>query len=183
MVVSGKTIKLRLADLSDASVILKLRMDEQRNRFLSRVENDVSLQTEWLRQYKEREKSGSEYYFIITDFQGETLGMVRLYDFQGDSFSWGSWLIKIGSPAQAAIESVLLVYEMAFYHLGFQQTHFEVMHGNDKVRAFHERFSAQMVRSDGTRDYFILKRASYEQIKVKYRKYLPEQITINTAVA
>jgi RimJ/RimL family protein N-acetyltransferase len=178
MIVTGKSIKLRSADLSDAAFILNLRLDEQRNRFLSRIENNLTRQTEWLNQYLEREKSEKEYYFIITDLSSEALGTVRLYDFQGDSFSWGSWLIKAGSPAQAAIESALLVYELAFYHLGFHQTHFEVMQGNAKVRAFHERFGAEIVRSDTTRDYFILSREGYERMREKYKKYLPEQLIV-----
>jgi RimJ/RimL family protein N-acetyltransferase len=179
MIIKGRIISFRMADISDSEFILQLRMDQERNRFLSPVKNDLSLQTEWMKAYKEREKQQLEYYFIIIDSAEIPLGTVRLYDFRDSSFSWGSWLIKADSPLTTALESALLVYEFAFYHLGFNATHFEVMRGNVKVRAFHERFGAKVIESDDTTDFFVLSKAGYEQVRSKYVKYLPEKLLVS----
>jgi len=39
---------------------------------------------------------------------------------QGDSFCWGSWILKDVAPQSAAIESALMVYSYAVEHLRFQ---------------------------------------------------------------
>jgi RimJ/RimL family protein N-acetyltransferase len=169
----GRNIRLRLAEVSDAAFIFALRSDEERNRYLSAIGAEVSAQAEWLAKYKEREKAGTEYYFIIEDRAGAPCGTVRIYDYRGDSFSWGSWVIAPGGPPTAAIETALLIYEFAFGALGFQRCHFEVRKGNDRVQAFHERFGARMTHEDEHTRYFDYSRVGYEAIRGRYAKYLP----------
>ena len=74
------------------------------------------------------------------------IGTIRLYDPQGDSFCWGSWILAQGSPASAAMESALMVYAYAVDYLGFTAAHFDVRRGNERVWRFHERFGAVRVR-------------------------------------
>ncbi|GAB0173489.1 hypothetical protein [Helicobacter trogontum] len=67
--------------------------------------------------YKIRESLGQEYYFVI---EGSVpFGLVRLYDFVGESFCWGSFITTENAPFYVAIEAVCCVYEFAFYGLGF----------------------------------------------------------------
>lgn len=165
-------IKLRLVSPDDASFILKIRLDEELNRHISSVENDLEKQMEWIVNYKERELHGSEFYFIITLDEGLPLGTVRLYDFQQDSFCWGSWVILKNAPVYAGIESALSIYELAFYKLGFKQSHFDVRKENSKVIKFHENFGAKKVSEDLEIFNFIYRKESYEKIKHKYKKYL-----------
>ena len=143
-----KHIKLRLANVEDSEFILNLRLDPELNRHVSEVENDLEKQKQWMRSYKEMERNGSEFYFIIESMQGDPYGTVRLYDFKDGSFCWGSWMIKKGSPAYAAIESALTIYEFAFYTLRFHRSHFDVRKGNKKVVKFHEGFGAKRTSSD-----------------------------------
>ncbi|MFX3935327.1 GNAT family N-acetyltransferase; N-acetyltransferase, partial [Streptococcus suis] len=89
-------------------------------------------QAEWIRNYKNRENNGEEYYFIIFRSDDQSpIGTVRLYDFHENpkSFCWGSWILNEHKTKYAAVESALLVYEAGFSTLGFEQSHFEVMKG------------------------------------------------------
>lgn len=172
MRVSGKTVDLRLVELDDAPFILQLRLDDRLNRFLSPVQADLDRQIQWLRDYKQRERQGLEYYFILEGKQQERYGTVRVYDFQGDSFSWGSWIVAPGSPSRVAMESALLVYRFAFDQLGFTRSHFEVRRENARVVAFHQRFGAQVVDEDESFYYFHLLKADFQPTQGRYERML-----------
>ncbi len=173
MKITGKNINLRLVELEDAEFMVNLRAD-RKNKFLTKV--DVENQRNWLIDYKVREARKTEYYFIICNKDDEPCGAVRIYDFIGDSFCWGSWLLSSDAPATAGIESALLVYEFAFYFLKFKHCHFDVRIENTKVRAFHERMGATIIKSDELDVYYELPLSQYESIKKKYLKYLPAQV-------
>ena len=61
----GVRLALRLAQPSDAAYIYGLRIDPSYNRYLSEVTGTLQDQEDWLRRYKEREASGSEYYYVL----------------------------------------------------------------------------------------------------------------------
>jgi len=138
--IQGKKINLRSADIKDAEFILEMRMQVHKTQFLSQVDNSLQKQQAWLKAYKDKEKVGLEYYFVIESKQAEQLGLVRIYDLRSESFCWGSWLIKDSAPLTTAIESALLVYEFGFGELKYKKAHFDVRKGNGRVIAFHKRF-------------------------------------------
>ncbi|WP_374581630.1 GNAT family N-acetyltransferase [Pseudoduganella sp.] len=167
--VIGKTVVLRDATVDDAEFILGLRTDPVKGRFLSATANDVAAQKAWLAKYA---GDNSQVYFIIEDKNGERYGTVRLYDQQGDSFCWGSWILREGRPSGFAYESALMVYRFALT-LGFTQCHFDVRKGNESVWQFHERFGA--VRSGETElDYlYTISLDAINAALEKYSKQLP----------
>ncbi|ALM85283.1 GNAT family N-acetyltransferase [Bordetella sp. N] len=171
--IQGRSINLRLAQPEDAQFILDLRLNESRNEFVSRVDSDVKKQKEWIENYKTREAAGSEYYFMIEDHAGRPVGTIRVYDYRGPSFCWGSWMLVENAPRNAAIESALLIYEFAFNHLGFQQAHFDVRRGNHRVIAFHQRFGAEVVNEDDLDLFFEYRQDAYEAARARYAKFLP----------
>jgi RimJ/RimL family protein N-acetyltransferase len=173
--IHGRNIALRLASVEDAAFINGLRRDEERNRYISRVDDDVAAQAKWLAGYKVREAKGEEYYFIIELADGTPVGTVRIYDYRGDSFSWGSWVIAPGTPPTVAMESALLVYEFAFGPLGFKRCHFQVRKGNERVSAFHKRFGAQVVSENDLEYEFTYSREGYAGVRPRYAKFLPEE--------
>ncbi len=172
MKISAKNINLRSAEVKDAEFIYLLRKNTSKTQYLSKVEGAVEEQRQWLRKYKERERGKKEFYFIIESKNGEYLGLVRMYDYKGTSFSWGSWLIKENAPTFTAIESALQIYEFAFYQLGFTQSHFEVQKGNTKIISFHQRFGAKIVNENELEYFFTLTKEEYEVTKKKYKRYL-----------
>ena len=153
-----------------------MRQNSAKTQHLSKISDDKNQQKIWLENYKLRELSQQEFYFVIENRQppNEPLGLVRMYDFlpEKNSFCWGSWLIKDDAPVFTGIESALMIYEFAFYTLHFENVHFDVRKNNSKVIAFHKRFGAKIVSEDEQNYYFTFNKKDYEAIKPKYKKFL-----------
>ena len=172
MLICGKNINLRTVEIEDAEFIFSMRQNQNKTKYLSKVTGTVESQKEWIKNYKQREEEKKEFYFVIESKDKGKLGLVRMYDFQDNSFCWGSWLIKEDAPKTTAIESALQIYEFGFYNLGFEKSHFDVRKGNDKVIAFHKRFGAKIVDEDELDYFFNFEKSDYEIIKEKYKRYL-----------
>jgi len=172
--VIGNKLVFRDATVSDAGFILELRTDSRKSKFLSTTSGDLQKQIAWMQAYA---LDDSQVYFIMQDRQGNPVGTVRLYDQRGDSFCWGSWIIKADMPGNYAIESALMVYRYAL-GLGFTRAHFEVRKDNVSVWRFHERFGAVKT---GETEHEFLYAISGESIAAsleKYSRYLPDGIEI-----
>ncbi|WP_321311723.1 GNAT family N-acetyltransferase [Halarcobacter sp.] len=163
---------MRTVMLEDAEFIYNIRQNQNKTKYLSKITGTVQSQKEWIKSYKEREKIEKEFYFVIESKNDERLGLVRMYDFQYDSFCWGSWLIKENAPKTTAIESALQIYEFGFYKLGFKKSHFDVRKENKKVISFHKRFGAQIIDENELDYFFNFDKNQYEVIKEKYKRYL-----------
>ena len=172
MIIYGKNINMRTVTTEDAEFIYNMRQNQNKTKYLSKVTGTVESQKEWIKNYKQREEEKKEFYFVIESKDKRKLGLVRMYDFQDNSFCWGSWLIKEDAPKSTAIESALQIYEFGFYSLGFEKSHFDVRKGNDKVIAFHQRFGAKIVDEDELDYFFNFEKSDYEIIKEKYKRYL-----------
>lgn len=172
--VVGKTLAFRDATVADAAFILSLRTDTEKSRYLSAVSNELGDQKTWLTRYAQADNQA---YFII-EHQGESIGTVRLYDPQGDSFCWGSWILANTRPRQAAIESALMVYAYAIDHLGFQAAHFDVRKGNERVIKFHERFGA--IQTDETEQDYLFKidHPAIQAARARYTEFLAAGVTV-----
>ena len=167
--ISHGNCSLRFAEVQDSEFIVNLRQDEELSRYISPTSGDVSKQKIWISTYKEREKAGSEYYYIIENL-GTSVGTVRLYDFRGDSFCWGSWIIVRGQSTKIAYSSVIMAYDFAFNELGFNQSHFDVMKGNDSVLRFHVKMGANIVRSDDANNYLEISSDAYFKVRPRLLK-------------
>jgi len=173
--VIGNNLIFRDATKEDAAFVLELRTDPKKAKYISKTSNDLKKQEAWLQNYSNDSK---QVYFIIFNRQKERVGTVRLYDTKNESFSWGSWILKKGTPSRYAIESALLVYHFAL-SLGFKKAHFDVRKDNQSVYKFHERFGAKKIEEN--KDNFIYN-ISVEEIKKslkKYKKYLPNGFLID----
>jgi RimJ/RimL family protein N-acetyltransferase len=166
----GKNITLREIQTTDAEFVLGLRTDPNKNKHLSPTLNDLERQRKFISDYF---NSTTDFYFIISDHALRPIGTVRLYDVQGNSFCWGSWILASDAPTSAAIESALLLYDFAFFSLHYKGAHFDVRKANSKVVDFHKRFGARVVREDDLNFYFEYDLESYLQTRTKYRRYLP----------
>lgn len=169
MRLESKTICLRLVEESDAPFILRLRLDERYNQFLSKVIADIESQKNWIRKYKEDESKGTQFYFIIERLDGVPCGTVRVYDLRDNSFCWGSWILNENKTRFAAVESALLVYDFGFKSLGFVKSHFDVMKGNEKVIKLHKQMGAIETGEDKDNYYFEIDRRSVEAVKERLK--------------
>jgi RimJ/RimL family protein N-acetyltransferase len=163
-------LRLVNADQADAAYICALRGDERLNRHLSASSADVGAQLAWLQGYKRREAAGEEYYFVIV-CDGEDRGVVRMYDFREiegrRSFCWGSWIIPPPKTPGLATYSALLIYEVGFEALGFEQAHFDVRRENTGVVAFHTRAGARRVGEDEQDVFFWFFPEDHQALKAR----------------
>lgn len=166
---------LRFVEENDAAFICGLRTDPNLNKHLSPSDPDVEKQRKWISGYKDREKDGTEFYFVIVS-DGQDRGVVRIYDhrqIEGQrSFSWGSWIIPPPRVSGLVTFSAILMYEIGFDALKFDRAHFEVRKGNTGVVAFHERSGAQLESEDNDNFYFRYTPADY----LRFREASKEQI-------
>ena len=173
----GQHLVLRNAGMDDAAFIWQLRRNAARNAFMSPTSAELADQQAWLARYAQDD---TQAYFVITQAgTGEPLGTVRLYDAQGESFCWGSWMLVPGAPATAAMESALIVYHHAL-GLGFRAAHFEVHEANAPVRRFHERFGAVRVGQRGDQVQYALAAANLQAAMAKYSRWLPQGVQVET---
>ncbi|MBB3967268.1 GNAT family N-acetyltransferase [Rhizobium metallidurans] len=146
--------------------IFSLRTNPIYNRHLSAPPASAAKQGDWIDGYVTREERGEEFYFLITRTDdGCPCGTVRLYDFQGTSFCWGSWILDQNKPRLAAVESALLVYEIAFEKLKFLESHFDVRVDNTRVIKFHERMGAVRTEILADDQHMRLTKAAFEAEK------------------
>lgn len=169
--ISGSRLLFTDVTVADAEFILDLRLDSRRNAHLSPVIPELDAQRRWIENYGRSE--GQAYFIIRTAAEREPLGTVRLYDQQGDSFSWGSWILKPDAPNFAAIESALMVYRYALDHLGFSAAHFAVNKPNTSVWGFHERFGAVRTAENESEYFYSITAESIERSCERYRRMLP----------
>ena len=171
----GQHLLLRNAGPDDAAFIWQLRRNAARNAYMSPTSAELADQQAWLARYAQDD---AQAYFVITQLaSGEPLGTVRLYDAQGQSFCWGSWMMVPGAPATAAMESALIVYHYAL-SLGFRAAHFEVHAANAPVRRFHERFGATCTGQRVDQMQYVLTAADLQAAMAKYSRWLPGGIQI-----
>ncbi|MGL4935879.1 MAG: GNAT family N-acetyltransferase [Cetobacterium sp.] len=174
----SNNLVFNLVQEEDAKFILELRSNESLNKYLSKSVVTEDDQKKWIREYKIREIEKKEFYFRIDKKDGEQLGFVRVYDinYNENTFTWGSWIIKEGRPPYSAIESALIIYEYAFNELGMHKAVFDVRKENVGVLKFHKKFGAVTLNEDELNEYFELPKEKYEeQREKKYKKYLLER--------
>ena len=109
----------RLADESDSGFILALRTDDVLSRYIHATDNDLQSQIDWMRAYKKRERAGEDYYFIFS-YEGERVGVCRLYAIHDNHFTFGSWLFKRDIPFFCSIAAAVIAREIAFDILGLE---------------------------------------------------------------
>ena len=140
----GYAYRLRPVKISDSSFIVEVRLEDgERNRFIHKISTDVSLEEQWIERYFQRP---DDYLFIIENrITGEREGIISIYDIRHDcnEAEWGRWVVKKGSFA--AVESVYLIYRIAFEQVGLNALHCETIEKNEAVVSFHDSIGEEKV--------------------------------------
>ncbi|MEO0567748.1 MAG: GNAT family N-acetyltransferase [Pseudomonadota bacterium] len=155
---------VRFVESEDAQFIVDLRSNQNLNQHISKTAPDVKAQRQWILKYKEREMSGEEFYFVICHDE-QDLGVVRMYDFKDGSFCWGSWIILPSRPSGLVTFSAVMIYEMGFDALGFNQSHFDVRLENKRVIDFHLRSGAEPTKRDDVDQFFVFPKSKWPRFK------------------
>tara|TARA_B110000902_G_scaffold54383_1_gene63163 strand:- start:137 stop:667 length:531 start_codon:yes stop_codon:yes gene_type:complete len=137
--VEGPNLILRLIKPDDAAYVHRLRTNPLYKSHLSKVNGTVQDQRAWIEGYQAREAAGQEFYYVIERKDGMRCGLVRLYDFDVESFSWGSWVLDENKTRKAALESAILSFGVGFDALGVQLANVDVRVANEHATAFYRR--------------------------------------------
>lgn len=130
----GYAYRLRPVKLSDAQFIIDTRLeDEERNKYIHKISSDVKVQEAWIEKYLERE---GDYYFVVENrLTREREGLIGFYDVLDGKAEWGRWVIR--KDSLAAVESVDLLYQIAFEKVGLKELYCRTLALNTAVVSFH----------------------------------------------
>lgn len=130
----GEAFRLRPAEIEDDAFILSLRTDPTLSQFIGATDASPERQRAWMEAYFGR--PGDYYWIIEHRASGRADGTIALYDVTEGRGEWGRWILRPGSLA--AVESVLLLSDVAFEDLGMAEIYCRTTLANHKVVAFHD---------------------------------------------
>jgi len=164
-------ITLRPVTENDASLIISIRTDDNKSRFISKTSEDIELQKTWITKYKLREQKKQEYYFIAVDENGIEFATYRVYDIESGLPEIGSWVSLPGyTKPKNSIKVDVLVKEFVFTDLNFEKLKFEVRKENLSVIKYHKLFSPTIYKETEKDIYFTLEREIFLDLKYKLFK-------------
>ena len=173
--VRGRNLLLRNVTIEDADFVLGLRLDPRKSAHLSATSGDLQDQISWLRNYA---TSNDQAYFIVCDQDGKRLGCLRIYDPEGSSYCWGSWLMVDGLAPQVPLEAVLLVYAYC-KQLGFKSARINVRKGNTYVWRFHENiFGARRTVETEDEYFYEVDEAQIDASLRKFAQWVPQPLAV-----
>ena len=173
--VEGPNLTLRLIEPEDAAYVHSLRSNPAYNTHLSKVTRTVDDQRTWIEDYKSREALGQELYYVIERKDGTRCGLVRLYDIEAASFTWGSWILDKNKPRKAALESAILSFGVGFDVMERAVANVDVRLENRHATSFYERLGmTETHRIDG-QIFFAYPRARFDADKEAYFSILEQE--------
>lgn len=135
----GPAFRLRPVANDDAAYIVDLRA--RGGPYINRGATNAAEQREWLARYFERE--GDFCFVVEARRNARREGVVGIYDVRDGTAEWGRFVLEPRS--HAAIETALLVYDVAFGDLALERIRCRTLAANAKVVAFHD--SCGLVRA------------------------------------
>ncbi len=158
--IDGYSYRLRPVELSDAAYIIQIRLeDKERTRYIHEIPNDIELEKVWIKNYFERE---GDYFFVVENkFSNQAEGLIAIYDETEGRAEWGRWVIKKGSLA--SVESVYLLYKVAFDKLNLKELYCRTIEDNQSVVSFHS--SCGLKTRGVLNEFFTLKDTAYNAVE------------------
>lgn len=139
--IDGLLYRLRPVKLTDARFIIDTRLeDAERNKFIHKIADDEDMQRAWISNYFQRE---GDYYFVVENrLTKEAEGLIGFYDVSDGCAEWGRWVIRKNSLA--AVESVDLLYQVAFEQVGLRELYCRTLQLNEEVVSFHNSIGERL---------------------------------------
>ena len=97
-----------------------MRTDPIKSRYIGSTDGSLENQKEWIRQYKEREHNGTDYYFIFY-FGSKPAGVTRIYDIKDNHFVHGSWVFANNVPPFCSLAAAVIAREIAYDTLELEE--------------------------------------------------------------
>jgi len=143
----GKNIRLRALEPSDAVSFYTWDLDSDMGRFLDRVWQPVSLESQ--KRWTERDSTkepGDEFFFVIENQAGETVGMVNTHhcDHRSGVFSYGVAVMADFQRHGYASEAIRMVLRYFFDEQRYQKVNVQIHSNNDASVKLHEALGFQL---------------------------------------
>lgn len=164
-------LTVRLVNEDDAEYILKLRTDPKLGMFLSTTQNDVEKQKQWIRDYKLREKEGTDYYFVYLH-EGVRIGLNRIYNINGKTATSGSWICSPGLPFELPLLTVVIIREIFFEILELDIDYMDTRKENKKVIKLHHLLGAHKTGENNIDVFHYLTKEDFKINKQKFLSYI-----------
>ncbi len=176
--VLGFSYTLRPVEINDATFIVEIRTGHaDRSQYIHAISQDVSLQEDWIKKYYERD---GDYYFVIENIlTGKREGLISIYDIDQckKTAEWGRWIIL--PESLCAIESVYLMYKVAFEILGLESVYSRTIKDNIAVVSFHDSLGA--MNKGVLIDEFEIDGKKFDAIKhLVYRETWEKSVLVKT---
>jgi len=172
--VEGPNLILRLIEPEDAAYVHSLRSNPVYNTHLPAVTGTVDDQWTWIVDYKFREAQEQEFYYVIERKDGTRCGLVRLYDVEAESFTWGSWILDKNKTRKAALESAILSFGVGFDALGVQLANVDARVANEHAAAFYQRLGMVETHRTDQNIFFNYTREQFNTSRTHHLKQLSE---------
>jgi len=108
--IQGMNVDLRKIQPSDAQFVVTLRTDPMLSKYLNPIDSRVEKQKEWIQESLLK----NEWYYVVQNKIGERVGLIRGYEWNENSFSFGSFIILPKARLYATFESAILFFETVF---------------------------------------------------------------------
>lgn len=172
-VITGRIVDLYPFSPEFAADIVRLRNQEKARYFLSQnFELTEEAQLQWIRQYTEHPE---EINFVTVSKSGCPVGTFGLYDLKDDCMEFGRLVFdleKVKGGVPYALESAILVFDLAFDVIGLERVVANIREDNYNLLKFAQSLGFRPTGACMLREqpYVVLHMESYER---SYRRYLP----------
>ncbi|MBR4946955.1 MAG: GNAT family N-acetyltransferase [Clostridiales bacterium] len=126
-VIKGRFVELKSITLDDAQFSYDIRADEKNRDTVGVVAKSLEEQINYL---KWQINEPDDYYFVVFNRKGEKIGLIGLYDIQGDTAEIGRE-VSYGNCVEV-IESEILVEDFAMDVLGLKKLRSVIYANNTK---------------------------------------------------
>ena len=138
-VIKGRFVELRSITLDDAQFSFDIRADEKNRDTVGVVAKSLEDQIKFL-EWQINEPD--DYYFVVYNKKCEKIGLIGLYDIQGDTAEMGRE-VSYGNCVEV-IESEILVEDFAMDVLGLKTLHSVIYANNTRKILSRSRFLCQI---------------------------------------
>ena len=143
-------LRLRAATTDDASFILSLRLDPDRNQHLAPTGPNLEAQIAWMEQDAARPDRN---YYVIENIEGERLGAIRLIVEDDARFGAHSMIVATDAPRDTAVEVAVLVYGFALKS-NLTGGRFFTRQANERAWRFFEKIGAIHVGNEDDQRHY-----------------------------
>lgn len=164
-------LTITLVDVDDAEFIYSLRTDPSHGKFLSTTSALLGDQIEWIKNYKVREKSGKEYYFLFS-LNKVKLGVIRIYNIKEKEATSGSWLCVKGVQFEIAVKMLIFMRDFLFMKLEQENEIMDTRLDNKQVIKTHILFGAKEVGRNNIDVFHVLNKVDYVKNRSRIMKLI-----------